>query len=335
MITLEEFKKDMESCAGKKCWSIYETGTDSVLLKLSKVFGAADCLSVENAGKHQKILLALSVAGTLLTVSFLLYDEVDMYNLIFACGVMLLGLFLIGRIADKTAAHRKYIDYRVLAESLRLQFFLRYAGLSAKVSDMMPWSIRLGSPWIMEEIAELTNTSDAANQELERRSVLDCWIRDQLAYHRKALAKTKKKDIVNRYILRTVLVITIITYLLAVAFEIKMKIAPIEMAVGASIDPAELYRCIIKVALGSLSATTLFVGNYYGKMSLDNVMEDHRRMIALYEKAERDITTKDETGGGEAKCESEALLLDLAREFLNENSTWYAYQSTNRLEISI
>ena len=33
--------------------------------------------------------------------------------------------------------------------------------------------------------------------------------------------------------------------------------------------------------------------------------------------------------------ESEELLLSLAREFLGENSTWYAYQSTNGPDIVI
>ena len=43
-------------------------------------------------------------------------------------------------------------------------------------------------------------------------------------------------------------------------------------------------------------------------------------MIDLYETVEREISEKGE---------NEELLVFLAREFLNENSTWYAYQSKN------
>ena len=49
-------------------------------------------------------------------------------------------------------------------------------------------------------------------------------------------------------------------------------------------------------------------------------------MIALYESAEEEIAKNGE---------NEQLLLYLAREFLNENSTWYAYQSKNKPDITI
>ena len=75
-----------------------------------------------------------------------------------------------------------------------------------------------------------------------------------------------------------------------------------------------------------MSAVTLFTGSYYGKMSLSNVIDDHKRMIALYETAEEQMLREGESG---------ELLLFLARECLNETSTWYAYQSKNKPDIVI
>ena len=49
-------------------------------------------------------------------------------------------------------------------------------------------------------------------------------------------------------------------------------------------------------------------------------------MAALYEKAGQDIRQEGET---------RELLLFLARECLNENSTWYAYQSKNKPDIIV
>ena len=46
----------------------------------------------------------------------------------------------------------------------------------------------------------------------------------------------------------------------------------------------------------------------------------------LYEKAERDIVQNE-------GVEDDELILRLAREFLIENSTWYAYQSKNKAEL--
>ena len=75
-----------------------------------------------------------------------------------------------------------------------------------------------------------------------------------------------------------------------------------------------------------MSAVTLFTSSYYGKMSLDNKIDDHRRMIALYQKSEQEI---------EINGETDELLLSLAREFLSENSNWYAYQKKNNPDLVI
>lgn len=83
-------------------------------------------------------------------------------------------------------------------------------------------------------------------------------------------------------------------------------------------------RAILKIVVGTMSAITLFTGSYYGKMSLTNTIQDHKRMIALYNQAEMDIR---ENG------EDKELLLSLAHEFLIENSTWYAYQSRNKPDL--
>lgn len=277
-----------------------------------ELYAAADYLSLQNAEKHRRILLGISVAGTLLTLAFLLYDEVNVYGLIFACVVMILCLFLIRKLADRLDCHRKYLEYRVLAEALRVQYFLTLAGIKTKVSDILPWSIKKSIPWVNQVLAELHEAPAA-----EKQSVLDCWIRGQKEYHKTALKKAEKKSNRDSVVTKTVLIVTLLTYLFAVIFEITMF-------KNGNFSNPERIRVILKVLLGTMSAATLFTGSYYGKMSLPNIIDDHKRMIALYEKAEEGITKSGET---------EDLLLFLAREYLNETSAWYAYQSKNTSEL--
>lgn len=82
----------------------------------------------------------------------------------------------------------------------------------------------------------------------------------------------------------------------------------------------DMIRAVFKIIIGSMSVFTLFLGSYYGKMSLSNEIEDHRRMVMLYEKAENEVLQNGET---------ENLILSIAQEFLIENTLWYAYQSKN------
>ena len=308
----ETFFRDREGCR-LPLTHVTEGEFGSALKETDALFGAADVLSVANAEKHRRILLALSAAGTLLTLAFLLYDEAEWHGLILACGVMILCLAIIRRLSARLDCHRRYLQYRVLAESLRVQFFLSLAGAGTRAADILPWSVRRGIPWIEEILRELP-----AQEPGEKRSVLECWIRDQKRYHEKALRKTESKDKRDGRTAKAVLAVTLAAYVAALAFELA--------AFRRGAANADTVRAVLKIVLGTMSAVTLFTGSYYGKMSLSNVIDDHKRMISLYETAEEQILRDGE---------SEELLLFLARECLNENSTWYAYQSKNKPDMVI
>ncbi len=310
----EIFYQDKENC--KVPFShVMEPLPDPSLSVIDEIYGAADTLSILNAKKHDRILLSLSIIGTLITLSFLLYDAMDFFGLILACAVMILFLFLINHFANKFDCHKKYLEYRVLAESLRVQFFLSMASINLQVSDIMPWFIKKGIPWIEEVLLSLPQVQIA-----EKMPIVDCWIIDQKEYHKGALSRAEAKKHRDEIITKLAIVITVVTYVIAVFFEIFVY-------GNIYVDSNEfMIRSILKIFLGTMSAFTLFTGSYYGKLSLSNRIDDHKRMISLYEQAESDISQQGET---------DELLLFLAREFLIENSTWYAYQSKNKPDIVI
>ena len=110
---------------------------------------------------------------------------------------------------------------------------------------------------------------------------------------------------------------TALAFLFGLLFEIYMYLF------SPNID-AHIIRLCIKIAIGGMSVGTLFLESYYGKMSLTETINDHKRMILLYKKAEEDILEKGET---------KEIVLNLAKEYLSENSAWYAYQSKNKSEV--
>ena len=308
----EVFFRDKEECS-EEFTHITGDITDPALKAIDELYGAADILSIKNAVKHQRILLALSIIGTLITMGFLLYDEAELHGLILACTVMILFLFYIRRKAHTLDCHRKYIEYRVLAETLRVQFFLSVAGVQKQVVDILPWFIRQGLPWIEDVLKSLPKMSSH-----ERNPIINFWILDQRAYHNGALAKAENKKNRDNRTTRVVIAITIIAYLITLFFELFIFTQnPRNVDVNA-------VRAILKIIVGTMSAVTLFTSSYYGKLSLTYTINDHKRMIALYNNAEREIARKGET---------EEILVDLAREFLIENSTWYSYQTKNKPDL--
>ncbi len=312
MISKETFLNDKNTCEIP-----FTHIVDDIVPELSaadEIYGAADVLSIQNAEKHKRILLYLSIAGTLLTIFFLLYDEAELYGLIFACIIMIITLFLINRFADKLDCHKKYLEYRVLAENLRVHYFLTIAGVKKHITEIIPWYIKSSIPWIEEILTELPEI-----RLTQKQSILECWIHDQKAYHESALEKSQSQKKRDNRTTKIVIVITIASYIIAMLFEIYM------LNSTQNVD-ANAIRTVLKIVLGTMSAITLFTGSYYGKMSLSNIIADHRRMIILYNAAEKEI---------EKNGETEELIVFLAREFLTENSAWYAYQSKNKPDIVI
>ena len=88
----------------------------------------------------------------------------------------------------------------------------------------------------------------------------------------------------------------------------------------------ELCRTVLKIAVGTISAMTLFVANYYGKQSLPRTRSDHEKMARFYDKM---------AGRIERYGQSEELLGLLAREELTENGNWISYQRDNTPDISL
>lgn len=277
------------------------------------VYATADKLSIINDIKDRRVLIGLSACATALTIAFLLYDEAEMHWMILLCGFMIIALFAINRFTRWTRFNAKYVEYRVLAEACRVQTYLRTAGISREVTDLMPWKLQVSIPWVCKALSVITIGEKAG----EKKSILASWIYDQRDYHKGALKRTEQQLRRNDRMVTTALIITIATYMAALLYEIVCC----GMISGTSMfSPGtnDAVRTGFKLCMGAFSAVTLFANNYYGRLALPNVIDDHRKMVMLYEEAESEIADK-----GEA----ELLLLRIAEDELCENANWYAYQS--------
>lgn len=307
----KSFFEEKESCE-LPLSHIEEGITDPALAEIDSLYGAADVLSIKYSQKHEGTLKVISIIVPLITFLFLLYDEAELHWLILVCILLIIILYAYYKHIKKQHAHDKYLEYRVLAEALRAQYFLTKAGVKQQVSDILPWFIKKGIPWIDEILMNL-----AKPETNEKKPILDCWIRDQMHYHEGAFMKSKRQKDRDDRIERIVLLITIAFYIATLVFEVYMFLYSPFSEVTANWN-----RAALKIIIGTMSVITIFLGNYYGKMSLSSKIEEHRRMSMLYEKAENEILQKRE--------ETEELIIFLAREFLIENATWYAHQKKNK-----
>ena len=292
---------------------------DAILDRMETLYAKADALSIRFAEQYRRILAALALISTVITVAFLLYDEAELHWMILVCGLMLLGAWAVQRFGKRTACHRRYLEYRTLAEGLRVQTFLRYAGTRASVDDILPWSIRTETGWIAAAFRAVT----AGSPPVRSHDIRDPWVEQQRAYHHRAEQKSERSRLRSDRIVKIALHLSVLLYLAVLAFEL---VGGDLFPFSAHIANAGRYRVLAKLILGGISAATLFISNYYGKLSLSRKVSDHRKMERFYAA----VSDRIERFG-----QTEDLLLLLAREELIENGNWCSYQRDNSADFSL
>ncbi len=297
------------------------SGKNDMICRIEALYDAADTLSSRNAKRFRMTLAAVSAAATMLTMAFLLYDEMSLHWMILICSAMLLSLLLINRLSIRISSHRKYTEYRLLAEGLRVQAGLYHAGTGTEVREMMPETWQMNVPWTIHAITAV----GTGEKPSVKHPIGENWIADQLRYHERALDRTRNTRRRNDRILHMAVALTILSYIAGMLFEI-FRGGLFSGQPSLPADMLEIGRMWLKIVMGTLSAMTIFVGNYYGKQSLEETENDHLRMISLF-------TTAKETAAREG--ENPELLYRLAREELNENANWYAYRSVNKPDLGI
>ena len=171
---------------------------------IERVFRAADWLAIHF---QRRVLLAMrglySVAA-LMAIAFTVYDNLpaqdDMiyvFLLLFALGGFLVVL------ANRRGWHRKYLDYRALAEGLRVQWYWHRIGLAlagdaefARDNFLQKQDVELG--WVRDAMrsAELESAiaANAGRPRDELSDVIREWVGDarhggQLDYYRRKAAQ--------------------------------------------------------------------------------------------------------------------------------------------------
>ena len=293
---------------------------DTVLERMEMVSIAAGRLSRDAARVYRRILALLAVASALLTFAFLMYDEAQAIWMILVCGFMLLGAWLCRKHATSTDCHRKYIEYRALAECLRVETYLHYAGSAVRASENLSWTQQDEMSWIMTALCVL----EIGEQPKGKHDICKCWVEEQLHYHQNAGRHSKKALDSSERVVRFALILSIGLYLAAVLFE--LFCGGLVFKPSVQVQNVDLYRTVLKILLGTISAVTLFVANYYGRLSLQRSFSDHGKMERFYAKMGDQLLRRGQT---------DELLRVLAREELIENGNWCSYQQDNTPDISI
>ena len=292
---------------------------DECLDGMEELYAKADALSVHFAGQYRRLLAAFAVVSTIITIAFLLYDEAELHWMIVVCGLMLLLAWFLQRRGTRLASHRCYLEYRMLAEGLRVQAMLQYAGSAESVAGILPWAAKTEAGWV----AAALKTCVIGDPPATAHSIRDAWVDQQRIYHLKAIERSKRAHEGSERTVGLALRLSILLYLSVLVFEL---IWGGLLPFSRQVPDAETYRTLSKLLLGSISAATLFISNYYGRLSLSRVTSDHAKMERFYAAILERMDRYGETG---------ELLSLIAREELIENGNWCSYQRDNTADFNL
>ena len=147
----------------------------------------------------------------------------------------------------------------------------------------------------------------------------------------------KKLDRLNSGITKVILMLSILIFIAVFIMEFFFSKAMTTVFLMGNLrqlflmhegqDQDIILRGVLKILLGVLSAITLFLANYYGKLSLNRKISDHEKMIALYSAAQKKFDDE--------RIPKKLLFLELAQEEIMENGNWISYSRDNAPSINL
>jgi hypothetical protein len=176
---------------------------------VARLFRTADTLANHFQQQVSRSLGLIYVLAVLTALAFLVYSELDGFDtMIFVFLGLLLTGSLVTSIAGKREWHRKYLEYRVLAEGLRVQYYWTVAGIHGDGHTKFAYDnflrqrdMELG--WIRNVMRVAGVPGDTRKDDIDTVGmsfVVDHWIGQpegggQLAYYRR---KARQRHKANR-----------------------------------------------------------------------------------------------------------------------------------------
>lgn len=281
---------------------------------LTAIGKEADELSLQNQKAYINCLRILAIIGMAMVAAFLFYDELDLEVMIFVYAVLMVAGGLTLYNAKKKQYHTNYINYRLLAEVIRVQNVFCSAGIEKNAAEYFSYTMRDDIEWIWEIIENSKHDSKTLTIE-ELKST---WLLEQYNYHVSAEKTTRKKLKVNNRISNGVKIAVIVIVVVACLLEL---IPDIDMH---NVVGAITVKGYVLIAVGLLSAISLFLASYYGKQNLERKISDHVEMAKLYDSVIKKTETEPLT---------KAIIENTAREEILENGNWFSYMKNNKLSL--
>lgn len=199
---------------------------------IDKIFRMADWLAIHFQKKTLRVLRITHVLAFMMGAMFILWSDLETWSVyMFAFIVFFLVAAGIQYFARRGGWHRKYLDYRALAEGLRVQFYWAAAGVTNENESKFTHDnfLQTQDPelgWI-RNVMRVAGTECDASPSMTQEGLtftLKEWIGDEHSgqlgyYHKKVRERSRKSRLTERLGLLSLLTSVVVVLLFVVAYS--------------------------------------------------------------------------------------------------------------------
>lgn len=290
------------------------TKTESDILD---TYAMADVFSIHYQRIAHRTLSSILILAGAMALSFEIYAHLIVDQRVLALYpiffIAITGIYLWHR---RIGAHTKHLDYRALAEGLRVQIFWHLAGICDAVSSNYLLKQNDELQWIRESLRG-SNTLPAMKQDLNL--VYTHWIKDQENYFTKCANRQHKKlerlEHYANFLYGSGLLVSIIT-----------------IVFWDYLEHAKTVHHVLIVFMGFTPIVAALWINYAEKASLHAQSKQYARFAIIFNRARKIFESLNENTEVN-QLQKMKLIKELGKEALIENGDWVLMRRERPIEI--
>lgn len=292
---------------------------------INKLYCIADWLAIYYQSKTLRTLFITHIMAFFMGLMFILYSDLESFSVFLVAFLAFFGVaYASQKIAKRGAWQRKYLDYRTLAEGLRVQFYWAAAG----VTDENKWKFTHDSylqsqnpefGWI-RNVMRVAGSRCDSSPHLAVSGVeftLQEWVggpdRGQLGYFKRKANERIKRQEFTENLGRLSLVVSVLAVFAFLFF-------------GSWIN--EFWEIFLTVLMG---ATLLAYGireGYAFATATKELIKQYEFMLRIFDNAHRRLSEAENTD------EQRQILSALGQSALDEHSDWILMHRERSLDES-
>jgi hypothetical protein len=308
-------------------WSLIDGGNASAVPEraatIEGMYSIADWLAIHYQKKTLRALVITHTMGFFMGFMFILYSDLQTWGVFL--WIFLIAFFsgIVAQYASNRGAwHRKYLDYRTLAEGLRVQFYWAVAG----VTNENKWKfahdgyLKSQNPeigWI-RNVMRVAGTRSDAHPNIDPDGVkftIEEWVanedRGQLEYFRRKLIERMGRAELTKNFGRASLLVSVAAVL-------------IFLTIGSTLS--EFLESAVMVSLGTTLLLYAVREGYTFATGTKELIRQYEFMLSIFDNAHVRLELTDEI------AEKRQILAALGQSALDEHSDWILMNRERSIE---